>query len=56
MLTLDTELEIVALSAGFEVENWRPETEAGEPRRCGIFTPRPPTVGEESGDASARVE
>lgn len=60
MLMLETELETVVRSA----ENGWPAPVLGEarpddvapPRRCGIVTPRPPIVGDESGEESARVE
>jgi hypothetical protein len=56
ILTLDIELEIVARSAGFDVENGGIDVDPGDPRRWGIATPLPPTVGDESGDDSARIE
>lgn len=56
MFTLETELDIAVRSAGPEVEKGGIEVKPGELRRCGIIIPRPPTVGEESGDDSARVE
>lgn len=64
MFTLETELEMVVRSAGPEVEKgWaapvlgdaRPD-DVAPPRRCGIVRPRPPMVGDESGEDSARVE
>jgi hypothetical protein len=56
MFTLDTELEIAVRSAGPDVEKGPIEVDPGEPRRCGMVTPRPPTVGDESGDDSAMIE
>jgi hypothetical protein len=56
MFTLETELEIAVRSAGPDVEKGGTEVRPGELRRCGIIIPRPPTVGDESGDDSARVE
>jgi hypothetical protein len=56
MFTLETELEIVVRSAGPEVENSPMPLDVAVPRRWGIVMPRPPIVGEESGEASARVE
>ena len=43
------ELDIVARSAGPDVENGGTEVAPGDPRRWGIAMPRPPTVGDESG-------
>lgn len=56
IFTLDMELDIVARSAGPDVENGGTEVAPGDPRRWGIAMPRPPTVGDESGEDSARVE
>lgn len=56
MLTLDTELEIAVRSAGPDVEKGGTDVDPREPRRWGMATPRPPIVGEESGEDSARVE
>lgn len=56
MFTLETELEIVVRSAGPDVENGGTEVEPWDPRRWGMVMPRPPIVGDESGDDSARVE
>lgn len=55
MFTLDTELEMVVLSAGPDVENGA-DVDPIEPRRAGMFIPRPPIVGDESGEDSASVE
>lgn len=56
MLTLETELEMAVRSAGPDVEKGGTDVKPGEPRRWGMVIPRPPMVGEESGDDSARVE
>ena len=56
MFTLETELEMAVRSAGPEVEKGGAEVKPGDPRRWGIVIPRPPIVGDESGDDSARVE
>lgn len=62
-MTLDTELDMPVRSAAPEPEKFWPKAVPGEPspdapvpRLWGIFTPRPPMVGDESGDDSARVE
>lgn len=56
MFTLDTELETAVRSFGPDVENGTAEVDPNDPRRGGIATPRPPIVGDDSGDDSARVE
>lgn len=56
MLTLDMELEMAVRSAGPDVENGGLEVAPGDPCRWGIAMPRPPTIGDESGEDSARVE
>lgn len=50
------ELEIVVRSAGPDVEKGGTDVAPSDPRRWGIAMPRPPTVGDESGEDSARVE
>ena len=56
IFTLDIELEIVVRSAGPDVEKGGTDVAPSDPRRWGIAMPRPPTVGDESGEDSAKVE
>lgn len=46
------ELEMAVRSTGPDVENGGLEVAPGDPCRCGIAMPRPPTVGDESGGLS----
>lgn len=56
MFTLDTELDTAVRSFGPDVENGAADVDPMDPRRAGIATPRPPIVGDDSGDDSARVD
>lgn len=57
MFTLDTELDTVVRSLGPDVENGcTADVDPIDPRRGGMATPRPPIVGDDSGDDSARVD